>query len=200
MKNFLQEGEKFTYTASGTVTPGDFVIVNGLHGVAENGGGSGDTITALRCGVFELPKATGTAWSQGDRLFWDSGTSKFTKDATKTPIGAVAFADALSADAVGLVAIGNGGGIRVVTGQATTTTASDTIVTGLSKVYGAVANLEDAPVIGCDRAQAVIGDQTGTPASGSILLKTYKPTASGDATPIAATTFSKKVNWIAVGI
>lgn len=90
-------------------------------------------------------------------------------------------------------------GYKVARGQATTATASDTVVTGLATVVSAVANLEDAPVIGCDRAQAVIGDQAGTPAAGSILVKTFKPTASGDATPIAATTFSKKVNWIAIG-
>ncbi len=50
-------------------------------------------------------------------------------------------------------------------------------------------------MIGCDRASASIGDQAGAPAAGSILLKTWKPTATGDATPIAATTFGKKVNW-----
>jgi len=41
-----------------------------------------------------------------------------------------------------------------------------------------------------------VGDQAGAPAAGSILLKTWK-TLGG--TPAAATTFSKKVNWIAVG-
>jgi hypothetical protein len=90
-------------------------------------------------------------------------------------------------------------GLKVASGQTTTVAASDTIVTGLKKVLACVANLEDAPVIGCDRAQAVMGDQAGTPAAGSILVKTFKPTATGDATPIAATTFTKKVNWIAIG-
>lgn len=89
--------------------------------------------------------------------------------------------------------------LKVVAGIQTTVAASDTIVTGLKKVLYAVASLEDAPVIGADRAQAVVGDQAGTPAAGSILLKTFKPTASGDATPIAATTFGKKVSWVAVG-
>jgi len=89
--------------------------------------------------------------------------------------------------------------LAVATGQMTTATASDTVVTGLAKVSAAVAVLEDAPVIGCDRALAAIGDQAGAPASGSILVKTYKPTLTTDATPIAATTFSKKVNWIAWG-
>jgi hypothetical protein len=89
--------------------------------------------------------------------------------------------------------------LKVVSGQSTTVAASDTISTGLKKVLYAVASLEDSPVIGADRAQAVVGDQAGTPAAGSFLLKTFKPTGTGDATPIAATTFTKKVNWIAVG-
>lgn len=97
------------------------------------------------------------------------------------------------------VITGTAAGFKVARGQATTVAASDTIVTGLTTVVSAVANLEDVPVIGADRAQAVVGDQAGTPAAGSILIKTFKPTATGDATPIAATTFGKKVNWIAWG-
>ena len=44
-----------------------------------------------------------------------------------------------------------------------------------------------------------IGDQAGAPAAGSILIKSWKPTANNDVTPIAATTFTKNVNWIAIG-
>ena len=89
--------------------------------------------------------------------------------------------------------------LKIVAGQTTTVAASDTVVTGLKKVLLAVASLEDDPVLTCDRAQAVVGDQAGSPAAGSILVKTFMPTASGNATPIAATTFGKKVNWIAIG-
>jgi hypothetical protein len=89
--------------------------------------------------------------------------------------------------------------LKFALGQTTTATASDDIATGLQKVLYAVATLEDAPVVGCDRAQASVGDQVNTPAAGKISLKTFKPTAVGDATPIAATTFGKKINWIAVG-
>jgi hypothetical protein len=94
---------------------------------------------------------------------------------------------------------GVGSGYKIARGQATTGSASDTVVTGLATVVSAVAVLEDAPVIGCTSAQAVIGDQAGTPAAGSILIKTWKPTATNDATPTAATTTGKKVNWIAIG-
>lgn len=89
--------------------------------------------------------------------------------------------------------------LKVVSGQSTTVAASDTIATGLKKVLYAVASFEDAPVIGAAYAQATVGDQVAAPVTGSFLLKTFKPTAAGDATPIAATTFGKKVNWIAVG-
>ena len=51
---------------------------------------------------------------------------------------------------------------------------------------------------GAMHATASIGDQAGSPAAGSILIKTWKST-DGDATLIAATTFSMKVNWIAFG-
>jgi len=96
-------------------------------------------------------------------------------------------------------AISGAGGTRTVSGVHTTVAATDTIVTGLSVVTSAVASLESAPVLTCDRATAVIGDQAGTPAAGSILIKSWMPTASGNATPVAATTFSKLVSWQASG-
>jgi hypothetical protein len=88
--------------------------------------------------------------------------------------------------------------VRTVYGQATTVAASDTIVTGLATVQGAIAVLDDDPVDGVMQVSASIGDQDGAPAAGSILIKSWKST-DGDATPIAGTTFGKKVNWIAWG-
>ena len=90
-------------------------------------------------------------------------------------------------------------GYRIARGQMTTATASDTVVTGLTTVVSAVANLESAPVLTCDRANGNIGNQSGAPAAGSILITTWMPTSNSNPTPIAATTFSKLVNWIAVG-
>lgn len=85
------------------------------------------------------------------------------------------------------------------TGQHTTAAASDTIVTGLSTVLGAIATLDSAPVDDPFLVIASIGDQAGSPAAGSILINTYKNTGGTDPTPAAATTFSKKVNWLAWG-
>lgn len=91
-------------------------------------------------------------------------------------------------------------GVKVRTGSTTLTSASMTVATGLATVTAVIASLESSPVLTCDRATAQLGDQAGTPAAGSILLKGWMPTATGDATPIAATGFAgKKVNWIAIG-
>ena len=94
---------------------------------------------------------------------------------------------------------GVGQSYKIARGQKTTASASDTVITGLSTVVFATGSLESAPVLTCDRATVQVGDQAGAPAAGSILVKTWMVTAAIDATPIAATTFSKVVNWFAVG-
>ncbi len=90
-------------------------------------------------------------------------------------------------------------GYKIARGVHTTVTASDTVVTGLSTVVAVVACLSSDPVDDPFMASATIGDQAGTPAAGSVLIKTWKNTGGTDPTPAAATTFSKLVNWIAIG-
>jgi hypothetical protein len=89
--------------------------------------------------------------------------------------------------------------IKFARGTRTTVAASDDIDTGLAIVLGAGACLESDPVLTCDRGQAFIGDQAGAPAAGHILIKTFMPTSVSNPTPIPATTFTKKVNWWAIG-
>jgi len=90
-------------------------------------------------------------------------------------------------------------GYKIARGQATTVTASDTVVTGLATVVAVMASLDSDPVDDPFMASASIGDQAGSPAAGSVYIKTWKNTGGTDPTPAAATTFSKKVNWIAIG-
>lgn len=109
-KTFQQRGDVVTYTNAGSA------IVSGApvglkHGVgvalgdiaATTGTGS----VALE-GVFLLPKVTGTAWLQGEKLLWDVSAQKFDASgatpATGDIMGAgVAFGAAASADAFGYV-------------------------------------------------------------------------------------------------
>lgn len=92
-------------------------------------------------------------------------------------------------------------GYRLARGIHTQTTATDTVVTGLTTVVAVVASFETSPTVKQWLCSATIGDQAGTPAAGSVILKTWKPTAVNDATPTAATDFTgtPKVSWVAVG-
>ncbi|MGJ4893771.1 hypothetical protein ACQR10_04540 [Bradyrhizobium sp. HKCCYLRH2060] len=89
--------------------------------------------------------------------------------------------------------------LKFARGQLTTVTAADTVVTGLATVVSVVASLESDPVDNPFMVSAQIGDQAGAPAAGSIIIKTWQNTTGTDPTPAAATTFGKKVNWIAIG-
>lgn len=90
-------------------------------------------------------------------------------------------------------------GLKVAYGVLATVTAADTVVTGLNTVVAAFANLESDASINPLYAQAEVGDQVATPAAGSIFIKTWQATDATHTTPIAATTFAKKVSWLAIG-
>jgi len=100
---------------------------------------------------------------------------------------------------INLLVQGVAAGYKVARGTITPTTASDTVVTGLTTVVAAVASFKGAPTLTCMFVAADVGNQAGAPAAGSIYIKTYKPTATGDVTPIAATTPWSAIDWIAIG-
>lgn len=93
----------------------------------------------------------------------------------------------------------NGVSIKTARGQLTTVTAADTVVTGLASVAVVVCSLDSDPTDNPEWATATIGDQAGSPAAGSVIIKTWQNTSGSDPTPTAATIFAKKVNWIAIG-
>jgi predicted RecA/RadA family phage recombinase len=113
-------------------------------GVAGCSGASGDPMPLHTEGVFSLPKTTSEAWSIGQALYWNTGTSKFTTDASKLPVGARAAAAAGSSATTGAVLLGDPP-LHVIAGQATTASASDTIVTGFALLTSVVATMDDSP-------------------------------------------------------
>ncbi len=92
-------------------------------------------------------------------------------------------------------------GYKIARGVHQQAAASDTIVTGLATVVAVVANFRDAPTVKQMFCSATIGNQSNTPAAGSFLLRTYKPTAVDNVTPTASTDWGDNINfdWIAVG-
>lgn len=83
-------------------------------------------------------------------------------------------------------------GIAAVTGTAT-------VATGLSNVVAAFASAQDDPDgVALAAVSATPGDQAGAPVVGSIIVKAWKVTATGNATLIAATA-PKNISWVAIG-
>jgi predicted RecA/RadA family phage recombinase len=201
MKNRVQDGIVLTLAAPYNVSSGDGFLVGTIFAVAAFTALSAANVQGHTIGVFALTKIGSQAWVVGQAIYWDNTNKRCTSIGTgNTAIGYCTEAVGSGAgETVGNVLIGVKGASNMKQGQSTTVAASDTIVTGLSKLDGVIAVLDDAPVAGCQHASGSIGDQAGTPAAGSFLLRTWKATATADTAMIAATTFSKKVNWIAWG-
>lgn len=105
--------------------------------------------------------------------------------------------DSTSATWVRVLSAGGGTGVKIVGGVASVT-GTGTVVTGLATVIAVDATLQDDAALTGNIVTATIGDQAGTPAAGSVILKVWKPTGAADCTPIAATA-AKSVNWLAWG-
>ncbi len=109
MKNFIQAGAAITVVTAGAKVSGNLYFAGDLKGVAgHSAAGSEDCVLHL-VGVYELPKATGQAWTVGAPLYWDAGDEVCTTNddsGANKPVGH-ATAAALTADTVGAVRLSN---------------------------------------------------------------------------------------------
>lgn len=89
MENFIQEGKTLTITNGATpVDSGAAVVVGGKLYVAKADIAASVDGEVLAEGVVELAKVSGTAFSVGDKLFWDGSALNLTKVAAgNTPAG-----------------------------------------------------------------------------------------------------------------
>ena len=101
---------------------------------------------------------------------------------------------------INLLTQGVASGYKIARGVATIGSASDTIVTGLATVVDAVVSLVGDPSMTHMYSTCTVGNQTGQPTAGSIIIKSWKPTAVNDVTPIAAADVFANVAWIAIGV
>lgn len=91
------------------------------------------------------------------------------------------------------------GGNKIKRGVAAVT-GTLTVITGLANVAVVHATAQDdLDGVNLAGVSATIGDQAGAPAPGSVILKAWKVTATGNATMIAATA-PKNINWVAIGL
>jgi hypothetical protein len=133
----------------------------------------------------------------GGKITVESGGEVDFETGASLSMGGVAVTP--GAAALNSMVSGIAAGYRVARGRHETLAAVETIATGLTTVVAAFVCFEDAPTVNQLLATADVGDQAGAPAAGSIILKTFKPTAVDNVTPAAATVFGAFLYWLAIG-
>lgn len=103
MKNFIQSGAIVTVAAPAAVSSGDLVLVGALFGVASTDAASGDPVEIATRGVFELPKTSAQAWTQGALIYRDASTGLATTTASGNTLIGHAVAAAANPSATGAV-------------------------------------------------------------------------------------------------
>lgn len=105
MKNFIKPGDVLTFTApGGGVVSGTAYLIGSLLVVAAITAAAGAPFEGMRVGEFTLPKATGSAWTEGQLLYWDTANNNLVVAASATArrVG-VAVVAAASGDTSGKV-------------------------------------------------------------------------------------------------
>jgi len=103
MNNFVQSGDRMTFTAGADTVSGQVVKVGNILGVACADVANAATGEMATKGVFTVPKVTAAVIAQGESLVWDVSAAKF-DDNLATP----ATGDVSGASAVAWEAAGNG--------------------------------------------------------------------------------------------
>lgn len=111
--NSVQKGDVINYTASGTISAGDVVVMGHTLGVALSDAVNGDTIAVAIEGVFTLPKVSAAVFAVGEKLIYD--------------VSASAFDDSSATPATGDI---TGGAVAVVAGANTETTCTVKLTPG----------------------------------------------------------------------
>ncbi len=200
----IYKGSLVAVNSAGYLVPAadtaGFRVAGVAHEKVANSGSAGDKTCLVESGRAYRFGATSIVQGHVGQMMFVVDDNNFddTVGTNRIPCGVLLEFDSTTA---GWIHIPEGGMPELAfrSGQATTVAASDTIVTGLSTLVSVVATLDSDPVDDPEWVSASIGDQAGAPAAGSFLLKTWKNTGGTDPTPAAATTFSKKVNWMAWG-
>lgn len=106
MRNFIQPGRTLTLIApTGGVVAGTPVKIGAFFVVPVATAAEGEEFAGEREGVFELSKTSAQAWSAGDRVYWNAGTSKVSNVATDGQMVGIATEDAANPSSTGLVCL-----------------------------------------------------------------------------------------------
>lgn len=174
-----------------TLTASNSITLAGTDAKTLNIGANDVTLTTSGATGVTLP-TTGT-------LATLAGAETLTNKTLTSPNVNEAVALARTATQLNLITQGVASGYKIARGTTTPTTASDTVATGLATVVAVIVSFKGAPSLTHMFNYGDVGNQAGAPVAGSFLLKSSKPTAAADVTPIASTTPWGAVDWIAIG-
>lgn len=103
-RNFIQPGNTLTLTApTGGVVAGTVYLIGTLLVVAQNTVAQTLPFEGIVTGVVTQPKATGQAWAEGAKVYWDNTAKNFTTTSSANTLAGVAAAAALTGDTTGSV-------------------------------------------------------------------------------------------------
>jgi predicted RecA/RadA family phage recombinase len=102
MKNYIQKGERITYTngTGSAIDAGDLVKIGVRVGVAAVDIAVGASGAVAMGGVFEVTKEAPLVITQGDLLYLDATSGQLDKTATAQTLAGYAHASAAIADVV----------------------------------------------------------------------------------------------------
>lgn len=104
MQKYVQEGCALDLTApSGGVTGDTPYKIGSIICIATADAAEAATFVGYVEGVYDVPKATGAAWAEGDLLYWDDAAKKFTKTSTSNTKAGYAVKAAASGDTEGRI-------------------------------------------------------------------------------------------------
>lgn len=104
MKNYVQDGRALDLTApSGGVVSGLAYKIGAIICIAAADAIATAIFVGYTEGVYDVVSDTGTAWAEGDVVYWDNTAKVFTKTTTSNTKCGVVVSAKLSATATGRI-------------------------------------------------------------------------------------------------
>ena len=117
-KNYYQDGKALDYTntTGAAIKSGDVIAMGNIIGIATTDLAMHAVGAVAVTGVWQVAKATGTAWVQGAKVMWDKSAAKFDHSLAAPAAGdisncCIAAYAAAAGDTFGYVALNVGVGI-----------------------------------------------------------------------------------------
>ena len=143
--NFVQPGDVIELTApGGGVVSGTPVVIGGLFVVPLVTAAATVKFSAQVTGVFTLTKTSAQAWTEGQKIYWDTGNNRADSDGTLGPLIGVAAAVAANPTATGKVRL-NGTAPDIAEGpQAAVVSLASAFGTGDDTIADVTASFDQA--------------------------------------------------------